>query len=257
MKLTTLVGAATLAVCMCAGEIAFSQVTTAGTSAVSDEPKVQPKPTIAERTGWPRQGEVEAAGNGTWWAVMVILGVFGAAGASSVLIRRKQGREAGDLIEVLATATVAPRTKVVLLSTRNREVLIGLGEKGPILLTEWLAETTEVAASATQFSFEAPQEPELHIEAPVEASPEPEALLAITQGAPEAHSAPAEAPARTPVPRAHSEAVMGLLELRKKAQQTPPRGQPVMKSRVRTLENDSEWSQRLVTQMRKAAGGRA
>lgn len=264
MKTSSAIGGFVLALGMSASLTAFAQsldleVTTAGTSAAAETTKEQQKPTIAHATGWPRLGEDEATGS-AWWSVMLILGVLGAAGASSVLLRKKQRLEAGDLIEVLASATVAPRTKVVLLGTRGREVLVGIGEKGPILLTEWLADP-EVSASATaERDFFAPEAetPELRFEAPIEAAPEPEALLALAQGpAVTQTSAPAAPPKRAPVPRTDSAAVQGLLELRRKADQTPPRGQPVMKSRVRTLDNDSDWSRRLMNEMKKAAGGRA
>lgn len=247
-----LIGASTLSLGLFATSTAFSQVTTAGTSVAADAPVDRPRPTIAEATGWPRLGE-DADSGSPWGPVLIILGVLGAAGASSVLLRRKRMEEAGTLIEVLASAAIAPRMKVVLLSTRNREVLIGIGDKGPILLTEWLAESNAApAAFETTLTESLPAEPELRIEAPVEASPEPEALLALAQ-APAAAAAPA---ARTPSPRAHSEAVAGLVELRRKAQNTPPRGKPVMKSKVETLDTDSAWTRRLMTQMRAANGGR-
>lgn len=235
MKLGTIL-LSTLA--LAATDIAFSRVTTAGTSAAAETTEEKSEPTIGEQAAWPRLGEDETAGS-PWTSVLVIFGVLGAAGASSVWLRKKHRVAGGDLIEVLASATVAPRMKVVLLGTRNREVLIGIGDKGPILLTEWLADSEPVSAAEAQ--------PELHFEAPVDASPEPEALLEIAQ--PEARRAP---PKRTPPTRSDSEAVAGLVALRKKAQNTPPKGQRVMKSKVATLDTDSEWATRLMSEMRAA-----
>ena len=232
---------------------AFCVETTASVPARAEDAEAS-QPGTHKRLEWPRQGEDGATGN-PWGAALAIFGVLGAAGASSVLLKRKSaGPEASDGIAILASKAVAPKTKVVLLGTRNREVLISVGERGVTLLTEWLAEENEARQASRVFKVD-PEE--LRLEEPVEA--DAEALLALSRRAEAAAQEPSagtmvESRAPVPEPRLHSEAVAGLLELRRRAQGTPA-AQPVMKSKVSSLETESEWTRRLVAQMRM--GGKA
>ncbi len=233
----------------------YSKETTAE-APVATKTTNQPTPrrTLGDSAAWPRLGEGESSGH-PWGAAMVIFGVLGAAGVSSLVLRKKNVLGGTELIEVLCAKTIAPRTKIVLLSARNREVLVSVNEKGATLLTEWLSE------EATPL----PQMPELQFEAPVELAGESDALLALSKArdsvaapaAPAASEAPRKAPSRE-----HSEAVAGLLELRKKAQRTPPKGLAAKKSVVAAYEAapaawpaaDSTWTRGLMAQLGEARG---
>lgn len=210
-----------------------------------------PRRTLGDSTAWPRLGEGESSGH-PWGAAMVIFGVLGAAGVSSLVLRKKNVLGGTDLIEVLSSKNIAPRTKIVLLSARNREVLVSVNEKGATLLTEWLADE----------SAPLPQMPELQFEAPVELPGESDALLALSKAKDSVAASPAgEAPRKAPS-REHSEAVAGLLELRKKAQRTPPKGLAAKKSVVAAYEAapaawpapDSAWTRGLMAQLGEARG---
>ena len=207
--------------------------------------------------GWPRSGEDEASGD-PWGAALAIFGVLSAAGVSSIFLRkRKKPAVTADVIEVLATKHVAPRTKIVLLSTRHREVLISVGQDGATLLTEWLSDDSAPVRS-TPPSLPHRREPAVAFDDALdEAGPESEALLELAR-APQVPEAAKEAAAETRPSaaeyrgrgRADSEAVAGLLALRHR------QGGGVMTSQVDTLETDSGWSKRLMKQMR-ASGGRS
>jgi hypothetical protein len=236
-----------LAAALASGPAFCSETTTANSPALVGGAEAGQRK--ARNLEWSRQGEDGTPGS-AWGAALAIFGVLGAAGASSVLLKRKgASAEAADGITILASKAVAPKTKVVLLGTRNREVLISVGERGATLLTEWLAEENEARQASREFKVDTQ---ELKLEDPVEA--DAEALLALSrrvEEAPEGPSAGSMAEPRGPVPepRLHSEAVAGLLELRRRAQETPA-AQSVMKSKVSSLETESAWTRRLVAQMR-------
>lgn len=266
-KFQTILGATTVGAALLIANPSFGNETTAGAPAEAEASRKSPQQTIGNATGWPSLGEDEAAGS-PWGAVLVIFGVLGAAGVSSLVLRKNKSIDGGDVIEVLATKTVAPRTKIVLISARNREVLITINDKGATLLTEWLAEESHETAPFVVPAAELPRatEHELQFEMPVEASCEPEALLALSQASPSLTHAP-QPPRKAPV-RSQSEAVAGLLELRKKAQRTPVRGQSaVARARAELAQaktplpapaawpqQESAWTRGLMEQL--SAGGK-
>ncbi len=264
-RFQTILGVTTVGAALLITSPSFGNETTAGAPAEAEASKKSPQQTIGNATGWPSLGEDEAAGS-PWGAVLVIFGVLGAAGVSSLVLRKNNTADGGDVIEVLATKTVAPRTKVVLISARNREVLISIGDKGATLLTEWLAEDHASPAPFAIPDAKGAAEPELQFEMPVEVAREPEALLALSQVEIEPSIAP-EPSYQVPA-RSQSDAVAGLLELRKKAQRTPVRGQSaVARARAELSRNDtatpapaawpqqdSAWTRGLLEQL--SAGGK-
>lgn len=201
--------------------------------------------------GWPRSGEDEASGD-PWGAALAIFGVLSAAGVSSIFLRKRKrgGETGGDVIEVLATKHVAPRTKVVLLSTRHREVLISVGQDGATLLTEWLSDDTALPR-ATPTSRPHRSEPAVTFDDIVEeeGGPESEALLELARApsVPDAADRPSAAEYR-PRKRNDSEAVAGLLALRQ------GRGEGEAPSQVESLESRGDWTKRLMRQMRTGGG---
>ncbi|MCB9648661.1 MAG: FliO/MopB family protein [Deltaproteobacteria bacterium] len=239
----------TILVPMLASEPALCNETTAANSPDRSGGTEASQPKSQGTHDWTHQGDGGSGGN-PWGAALAIFGVLGAAGASSVVLKKRGViPETADGISILASKAVAPKTKVVLLGTRNREVLISVGEHGATLLTEWLAEENEARQASREFKVDTQ---ELKLEEPVEA--DAEALLALSRRAEASDEAPSvgtKAESRTPVPepRLHSEAVAGLLELRRRAQNTPA-PKPVMKSKVSSLETESAWTRRLMAQMR-------
>lgn len=259
------VGTTTLALTMGLASTTYSKETTAE-APVATETAREPtsRRTAGEGAGWARLSENESTGH-PWGATLVIFGVLAAAGVTSLVLRKKHVFGDDDIIDVIASKTVAPRTKVVLLSARNREVLITVTDKGATLLTEWLADEAVNQSALEPLRVAPSPEPVLRFEAPVEVDREPEALLALSTSP---RRTSEHDGSREPTPRSHSEAVAGLLELRKKTQRTPPRGNAVAKVAVQRgaayqaapaawPEGGSQWTRELMAQLATNHGGKA
>ncbi len=160
-------------------------------------------------------GEENGHGGGGGWMVFVL--TFLAACAGLVFyMKRKRGfdSELGASLYVVASKSLGPKTRVVWLSTGDRQLVIGLGDNGPSLLTQWassedteqsedLDEVDEVDASPyVSATFELPPEEDERVEP-----------LFGTLTPPDLFRKPA---ASIPPPPPASPAVAGILSLRAK-----------------------------------------
>lgn len=95
-------------------------------------------PADAPRIGGASDDDTGAAGLGRSVLVALFL-----AGAGALVYLRKYKRKnatiSADALEVIARKSLGPKSQVVLLSAGDRELLVGLGDKGPQLLATWKA----------------------------------------------------------------------------------------------------------------------
>lgn len=156
------------------------------------------------------------------WAIWVVLGGLAALalGITHFLGKKKRLGGEGEQIQIVAKRALSPKHQLILVTVRQRELLLAIGDHGTTLLTE-VGNTAEVMEAAENLADDFEPEAEL--------PPEPKSAPKRAQSAP-------------------SPAVSGLLALKARMEK-PLEVSSVAKNSAPTLERDTEFGRRLTAQM--------
>lgn len=176
-----------------------------------------------------------ASGTGSW--LIFVLVFLSACGGLTFYMKRKRGfdGEVGASLQMVASKSLGPKTRVVWLSTGDRQLVVGLGPDGPTLLSEWTSvEGLKDGDNAPQLLETPFDEPEIDNEDQYHREIQP--LFEDSTGPAFLRRPKASAP---PPQKKSSPAVAGILSLRAK---TSPVSEHVA---TESVSDDEEWARDL------------